>query len=99
MWYFWELTKLHGYRVVFYVFQVLLRIARKSRLDCTLTFETMSRILGFFINCFMGLCFMGTVLCVMVLQYDSLDRMCLGWVTQCPNVVYFVLLGILVTFN
>ena len=38
---FGELTKFHAYRVMCYVFQVLLRIPRRHRLDCTHLLETM----------------------------------------------------------
>ena len=35
VWYFGELTKLRAYCVMCYVFQVLLRITGRHRLDCT----------------------------------------------------------------
>ena len=41
MWYFGELPKLRAYRVVCYVFQVLLRTTGRRRLDCTHLFEIM----------------------------------------------------------
>ena len=48
-WYFGELAKLRAYHVVCYVFQVVLRIAGRRRLDCTHQLEIMIlRILGFY---------------------------------------------------
>ena len=37
VWYFGELIKIHAYHVMCYVFQVLLRITGRHRLDCTHT--------------------------------------------------------------
>ena len=41
MWYFGKPTKIRAYRVVCYVFQVLLRIAGKCWLDCIHLFKAM----------------------------------------------------------
>ena len=57
VWYFGELTKLCAYRVMCYVFQVLLRITGRRRLDCTHEKELCLRLLDYVLT-IKNMCFL-----------------------------------------